>query len=60
MLQNHTSKSKYIVLFIVLLTGSINSQAQKEVRSEPKWWFGISGAANMNYYRGTTQMLPTE
>lgn len=60
MLQNHTSKPKYIVLFIVLLTGSINSQAQKEVRSEPKWWFGISGAANMNYYRGTTQMLTNE
>ena len=25
--------------------------------TEPKWWFGVSGAANANFYDGTTQRL---
>lgn len=31
--------------------------AQEVNRVRPVWWFGESGAANINNYRGTTQML---
>ncbi|HET8828216.1 MAG TPA: outer membrane beta-barrel protein, partial [Pelobium sp.] len=40
------------ICMLVLLTGS-TIQAQ----TAPTWWFGISGAANMNFYSGTTQRL---
>jgi outer membrane protein OmpA-like peptidoglycan-associated protein len=42
------------LLFIFL---SINLNAQSISRNTPKWWFGASGAVNMNYYRGNTQVL---
>ncbi|RYY39035.1 MAG: flagellar motor protein MotB [Chitinophagaceae bacterium] len=31
--------------------------AQPTPTSKPVWWFGESGAVNMNYYRGVTQSL---
>jgi outer membrane protein OmpA-like peptidoglycan-associated protein len=31
--------------------------AQEIQRAQPTWWFGGSGAANFNFYYGTTQML---
>jgi outer membrane protein OmpA-like peptidoglycan-associated protein len=40
----------------MILTG-VSSIAQVVKRTEPKWWFGLSGAANFNTYRGTTQLL---
>ncbi len=38
---------------IVVLIQPI-AQAQT---TQPKWWFGLSGAANVNFYDGTTQRL---
>jgi outer membrane protein OmpA-like peptidoglycan-associated protein len=35
----------------------VAGNAQDVKRTEPKWWFGLSGAANFNTYRGTTQLL---
>lgn len=32
------------------------AQAQT-VQAQPVWWFGVSGAANINWYDGTTQTL---
>lgn len=34
-----------------------NTIAQDVERLEPKFWFGVSGAANFNMYSGTTQTL---
>ena len=31
--------------------------AQEELRTQPKFWLGVSGAANYNMYTGTTQTL---
>jgi outer membrane protein OmpA-like peptidoglycan-associated protein len=31
--------------------------AQEVNREQPTWWFGVAGAANMNFYGGTTQTL---
>ncbi|MDQ3047152.1 MAG: outer membrane beta-barrel protein [Bacteroidota bacterium] len=33
------------------------SQAQEVVRPQPKFWIGVTGAANFNFYSGTTQTL---
>ncbi len=42
----------------LLLAGMVNiSQAQEVIRPEPKFWIGVSGAANFNFYSGTTQTL---
>jgi outer membrane protein OmpA-like peptidoglycan-associated protein len=34
--------------------------AQETQRARPTWWFGGAGAANLNFYGGTTQMLNSE
>lgn len=57
MLQYLISQQKKAFLFgLIILSGfSLNAQTVKRV--QPAWWFGLSGAANFNTYRGTTQML---
>jgi outer membrane protein OmpA-like peptidoglycan-associated protein len=57
MLQYHKSKQKIALTFLILIFAGITVDAQKIKRSQPVWWFGESGAANFNHYRGTTQML---
>lgn len=43
------------VICTLMITLAQNTvQAQTE---QPTWWFGISGAANTNFYDGTTQRL---
>jgi outer membrane protein OmpA-like peptidoglycan-associated protein len=42
---------------MILFCANATLQAQENVRSEPRWWFGAAGASNLNFYRGTTQML---
>lgn len=32
-------------------------QAQDTKYTKPSWYFGVAGGANLNYYRGTTQLL---
>ncbi len=54
MLQYITSKQRPALLILLLIFAGLTAGAQ---RVQPKWWFGLSGAANMNTYRGTTQML---
>lgn len=60
MLQNYISKQKLAIQLLCFVFLSIGAEAQSINRSSPKWWFGISGAANMNYYRGNTQVLNAE
>ncbi len=57
MLQYHITKQKFSILFLMLIFAGITGHTQKVERAQPVWWFGESGAANFNYYRGTTQML---
>ncbi|MEO6230917.1 MAG: OmpA family protein [Ferruginibacter sp.] len=57
MLQYHISKQKFTLLFAALIFTAITGNAQQAKRPQPVWWFGESGAANFNKYRGTTQML---
>ncbi len=57
MIKNNISSQKAALLFCTLLLAGITGHSQKAERSQPVWWFGESGAANFNTYRGTTQML---
>ncbi len=57
MLQNLTPKPTSLFLYLLLMIVGISVQAQTTQRVQPKWWFGISGAANFNKYVGTTQTL---
>ncbi len=43
-----------VICAITLLLAQNTVQAQTE---QPTWWFGLSGAANTNFYDGTTQRL---
>jgi outer membrane protein OmpA-like peptidoglycan-associated protein len=57
MLQNRTSIKSITTLVVILLLANTISYTQSVERVTPKWWIGLSGAANINYYRGTTQQL---
>ena len=57
MLAYHSIKQKTSLLSLVLILAGSTISAQEVKRTEPKWWFGQSVAANFNNYRGTTQML---
>ncbi len=52
---------KNIYFQLVLLIGvSTMVQAQEPIRPQPKFWFGASAAANINFYSGTTQTLNSD
>jgi Outer membrane protein beta-barrel domain len=57
MLLYNIIKQKITILFSLLIFTGITAQAQTVKMIQPVWWFGVSGAANFNTYRGTTQML---
>src|SRR6476620_3424509 len=57
MLVFHSRTQKTALLFLGLILAGSRIEAQQLKRTEPIWWFGESEAANLNYYRGTTQML---
>lgn len=42
--------------FLVLEARS-NNHSEEIVYNEPNWYFGLTGAANLNFYRGTTHRL---
>jgi outer membrane protein OmpA-like peptidoglycan-associated protein len=57
MLQNSQSIKSIATFVVILLFANTISYTQSVERVTPKWWIGLSGAANINYYRGTTQQL---
>lgn len=58
-LSNNVFKS---IIIGTLILGGIHlpAQAQKTEYTNPSWWFGAAGGANVNFYRGTTQRLTTD
>ncbi|RYY84846.1 MAG: flagellar motor protein MotB [Chitinophagaceae bacterium] len=50
-------KIKAAALFSIAVFAASAAVAQKPIASKPVWWFGQSGAVNMNHYGGTTQSL---
>ncbi len=57
MLHFHIAKQKFTFIFLMLILAGVTGHTQVEKRVQPSWWFGVSGAANFNTYRGTTQVL---
>ena len=52
---------KSLIVGSLILTGvQATAQPKSDSIVQPKWWFGVAGGANLNYYRGTTQDLNTE
>lgn len=56
MLQFYTKQKSALLLLMLVLSG-ITGYSQVTTRVHPAWWFGMSGAANFNTFRGTTQVL---
>lgn len=51
-------KIKSMFITAVILAGAFTAlEAQDTQYTRPSWWFGGAGAANFNYYRGSTQQL---
>lgn len=51
------TQNKFILKLIICSLIVLTSQLAKAQNTQPTWWFGVSGAANLNYYNGTTQRL---
>jgi outer membrane protein OmpA-like peptidoglycan-associated protein len=54
MLRQYKTIKKIILLSMIIILSQITAQAQV---TQPTWWWGLSGAANFNFYSGTTQTL---
>lgn len=48
---------KLSTLILTLFWIGFSSASHAQMRQQPKWWFGVSGGANANFYSGTTQTL---
>jgi hypothetical protein len=54
MLSTNKIVQKVITCFLMII---ITVSTVKAQTTQPTWWFGVSGAANFNFYDGTTQRL---
>lgn len=54
-MKNKTKIFSIVTVVMVVLISNSSIKAQDRV--QPTWWFGLSGAANFDFYRGTTQIL---
>jgi outer membrane protein OmpA-like peptidoglycan-associated protein len=50
----HQGKKLIVAILMLLL---LQSALQAQTYTRPSWWFGAAGAANFNFYRGSTQQL---
>ncbi len=50
---------KSLIISAFILT-AIQSSAQAQQYSKPSWYFGVVGAANVNFFDGSTRQLSTE
>lgn len=52
----------FIISAFILISVQVPLQAQDTLATytQPSWWFGVAGGANLNFYQGTTQNLNSE
>ena len=48
---------KFLVLVLVSLSVQTTLHAQETYYTKPSWYFGVAGATNYNFYRGSTRQL---
>ena len=53
MLTTYKILQRWVIIMMMIFAQS-KAGAQT---SKPTWWFGVSGAANFNFYDGTTQRM---
>ncbi|MRX41562.1 OmpA family protein [Flavobacterium sp. LC2016-23] len=54
----HKTVLNRFVIFILICLGTQTAlQAQEVFYTRPTWFFGVAGATNYNFYRGSTQQL---
>jgi outer membrane protein OmpA-like peptidoglycan-associated protein len=55
---------KGLILSALIFTGIQTTiqaqQANDTLYTRPSWWFGVAGAGNVNFYRGSTQEINSE
>ncbi|MDA3865787.1 MAG: outer membrane beta-barrel protein, partial [Salinivirgaceae bacterium] len=53
---------KSLILGVLIIAGAqMPLQAQEEIElTQPSWWFGVAGGANVNFYNGSTQKLNSD
>ena len=49
--------AKIFITLAIMICANAFVFAQETEREQPTWWYGLAGAANLNFYGGTTQML---
>lgn len=54
MLSIYKITQRFIIFTLMVILAHTTAQAQT---TQPTWWFGLSGAANFNFFDGTTQRL---
>lgn len=54
MLPKNKIIQKFLICSLMVIIAHSTVQAQT---TQPTWWFGVSSAANFNFYNGTTQRL---
>lgn len=45
------------MILIAFISFGIQTHAQEIKYTKPSWWFGVAGAANINFHNGSTQHL---
>ena len=48
------------LMMLVIIATTSEAQDSPLQRPQPKFWFGLSGAANFNFYSGTTQKINSQ
>ncbi|RUT69493.1 flagellar motor protein MotB [Flavobacterium cupreum] len=52
-----TLLNRFLLLTLFSLSAHTTLQAQETYYTKPSWYFGVAGATNFNFYRGSTHQL---
>ena len=49
--------NKFLIMTLLCLSAQTTLQAQEVYYTKPSWYFGVAGATNYSFYRGSTRQL---
>jgi len=52
-----TLLNRFLLVVLLCFTAQTTLQAQETYYTKPSWYFGVAGATNYNFYRGSTRQL---
>jgi outer membrane protein OmpA-like peptidoglycan-associated protein len=56
-ISDKTLLNRFLLLTLLWLSAQTMLQAQEAYYTKPSWFFGVAGATNYNFYRGSTHQL---